>query len=62
MRLYNVFHNYRYSSAENEEDESYRQLQNFLLEEPLAGDVIQGTVGLRKLRWSANGKGKRGGI
>jgi len=32
------------------EDESYRQLQNFLLEQPLAGDVIQGTGGLRKLR------------
>ena len=44
------------------EDESYRQLQNFLVEQPLAGDVIQGTGGLRKLRWSANGKGKRGGI
>ena len=44
------------------EDESYRLLQNFLLEQPLSGDVIQGTGGLRKLRWSANGKGKRGGI
>ena len=44
------------------EDKSYHQLQNFLLEQPLAGDVIQGTGGLRKLRWSANGKGKRGGI
>ena len=44
------------------EDESYRQLQNFLLEQPLSGDIIQGTGGLRKLRWSANGKGKRGGI
>ncbi len=44
------------------EDESYRELQNFLLEQPLSGDVIQGTGGLRKLRWSANGKGKKGGI
>ncbi|BAF71661.1 type II toxin-antitoxin system RelE/ParE family toxin [Sulfurovum sp. NBC37-1] len=44
------------------EDENYRQLQNFLLEQPLAGDVIQGTGGLRKVRWSANDKGKRGGI
>jgi len=44
------------------DDESYRQLQNFLLEQPLSGDVIQGTGGLRKLRWSANNKGKRGGI
>ena len=43
-------------------DESYRALQNFLVEQPLTGDVIQGTGGLRKLRWSANGKGKRGGV
>jgi len=44
------------------DDENYRELQNFLVEQPLSGDVIQGTGGLRKLRWSANGKGKRGGI
>ena len=44
------------------EDDSYRQLQIFLLAQPLSGDIIQGTGGLRKLRWSANGKGKRGGI
>jgi len=44
------------------DDESYRDLQNFLVLQPLSGDVIQGTGGLRKLRWSANGKGKRGGI
>jgi len=44
------------------EDESYRLLQNFLLEQPLSGDVIQGTGGLRKIRWSAHGKGKRGGL
>ncbi|HIP27558.1 MAG TPA: type II toxin-antitoxin system RelE/ParE family toxin [Sulfurovum sp.] len=43
-------------------DENYRELQNFLIEQPLSGDVIQGTGGLRKLSWSANGKGKRGGI
>lgn len=28
---------------------------------PDAGDVIPGTKGLRKVRWAANGKGKRGG-
>lgn len=44
------------------DDDSYRQFQNFLVQQPLAGDVIQGTGGLRKIRWSANGKGKRGGI
>ncbi len=44
------------------DDESYRALQNFLVEQSLTGDVIQGTGGLRKLRWSANSKGKRGGV
>ena len=44
------------------DDENYRALQNFLVSQPLAGDVIQGTGGLRKLRWSARGKGKRSGI
>ena len=42
-------------------DEDLRQLQNFLLASPDAGDVIPGTSGLRKLRWSAQGRGKRGG-
>ena len=44
------------------DDDNYRALQNFLVEQPLVGDVIQGTGGLRKLRWSAKGKGKRGGV
>jgi len=28
---------------------------------PVAGDIIKGSGGLRKLRWSASGRGKRGG-
>jgi len=28
---------------------------------PLSGDVIPGTGGLRKVRWSGSGRGKRGG-
>lgn len=28
---------------------------------PLAGDVIPGAAGARKVRWSASGRGKRGG-
>lgn len=28
---------------------------------PESGDLIRGTGGLRKLRWGAGGKGKRGG-
>jgi mRNA-degrading endonuclease RelE of RelBE toxin-antitoxin system len=43
------------------DDESYRDFQSFLMDNPTAGDVIPSTGGLRKIRWSANGKGKRGG-
>jgi hypothetical protein len=44
------------------DDDTYKKLQNFLIEQPAAGDIVQGTGGLRKLRWSLNGKGKQGGI
>jgi mRNA-degrading endonuclease RelE of RelBE toxin-antitoxin system len=43
-------------------DESYGEFQEYLAENPTAGDVIQGTNGLRKIRWAANGKGKSGGV
>ena len=38
-----------------------RALQSFLLARPDAGEAIRGGSGLRKLRWSASGRGKRGG-
>ncbi len=44
------------------EDEAFRGLQNALLKTPKSGDVIKGTGGLRKLRFAAKGKGKRGGV
>ena len=44
------------------DDESYKEFQNFLLEQPTIGDTIPGTGGLKKVRWSAKGKGKRGGV
>lgn len=46
------------------DDEGFRNLQNFLLANPEAGDVIEGTGGLRKLRQAdpRRGKGKRGGL
>jgi len=46
------------------DDEAYRALQNELMENPIAGDVIEGTGGLRKLRRPdpRRGKGKRGGL
>lgn len=43
-------------------DEEYADFQKYLANNPLAGDVIQQTGGLRKVRWSAQGKGKRGGV
>ncbi|MCD4532307.1 MULTISPECIES: hypothetical protein [Pseudomonas] len=43
-------------------DETYREFQAYLAEHLTAGDVIQGTNGLRKIRWAAKGKGKRGGV
>lgn len=42
-------------------DEEYRQLQLSLVENPELGVVITGTGGLRKVRWRAEGRGKRGG-
>jgi hypothetical protein len=33
----------------------------WIAENPLAGDVIPGASGLRKVRWSRSGMGKRGG-
>src|SRR5580692_4834278 len=37
-------------------------LITFLAENPLAGDVIKGTGGVRKVRFAAKGKGKSGGV
>ena len=42
-------------------DEDLRALQSFLVVSPHADDLIRGGAGLRKLRWSAQGRGKRGG-
>ncbi len=42
-------------------DDDLRAMQQFLLGSPDAGDLIRGGAGLRKLRWSAQGRGKRGG-
>jgi len=42
-------------------DDDYRLLQLELVRQPEAGRVIRGTGGLRKLRWAASGRGKRGG-
>ena len=43
------------------DDEEFARLQLHLLAQPEAGDVIPGSDGCRKLRWSLAGRGKRGG-
>jgi hypothetical protein len=43
-------------------DDEYAGFQEFLAANPRAGNVIQQTGGLRKLRWGAKGSGKRGGV
>jgi mRNA-degrading endonuclease RelE of RelBE toxin-antitoxin system len=42
-------------------DEEYRQLQSLIIGRPDGGDLIRGGHGLRKLRWTVSGRGKRGG-
>lgn len=42
-------------------DDDYAALQQHLVVQPNAGDVIVGTGGLRKVRWTIQGRGKRGG-
>ena len=42
-------------------DEEYAALQLELIQNPEAGPVIRGSGGVRKLRWAAAGRGKRGG-
>lgn len=43
------------------DDSSYQALQAVLAENPAAGDMIRNSGGLRKIRWAASGRGKRGG-
>lgn len=42
-------------------EESYAELQAELMENPDKGAVIRGSGGVRKIRWAAEGRGKRGG-
>jgi mRNA-degrading endonuclease RelE of RelBE toxin-antitoxin system len=43
------------------DDERYRSVQLALVLRPEQGAVIPGSGGLRKLRWTLPGRGKRGG-
>ena len=43
------------------DDSELSKLQLHLLANPAAGDVVPQSDGCRKLRWSLQGRGKRGG-
>jgi len=44
------------------EDDDYTKLQLVLATRPDSGKIIPGSGGIRKLRWAAKGRGKRGGL
>ena len=46
------------------DDDGYRKLQEQLAVSPDAGDLMPGTGGFRKMRWTdaRRGKGRRGGL
>ncbi len=43
-------------------DDEYSLLQMALVRRPAAGVIIEGSGGIRKLRWSLPGRGKSGGV
>src|SRR5215213_6908394 len=42
-------------------DDEFAKFQRLLIQLPESGDIIPGSGGIRKIRFSAKGKGKRGG-
>ncbi len=44
------------------DDDEYAELQQFMMQNPKAGQVVPGSGGVRKLRWARPGVGKRGGL
>jgi hypothetical protein len=44
------------------DDEEYAELQQYMMQNPQAGQVVPGSGGVRKLRWARPGMGKRGGL
>jgi hypothetical protein len=44
------------------DDDEYAELQQFMMENPEAGEVVRESGGVRKLCWKRKGMGKRGGL
>jgi hypothetical protein len=53
---------YKKQVQKNLSESDSELLINYLAEHPKAGVLIQGTGGIRKLRWAKNGRGKSGGV
>lgn len=50
------------AAAQRIMDDAERSLLvDYVAHNPVAGDLIPGTGGVRKLRWALKGRGKRGG-
>lgn len=43
-------------------DDERRDVLNYLATHPKSGDLMEGTGGIRKLRWSRGRRGKSGGV
>jgi hypothetical protein len=43
-------------------DDDLAELEEYLIANPETGVVIPGSGGVRKMRWGAPGRGKRGGV
>lgn len=39
-----------------------KMIINYLAEHPCSGEILEGTGGIRKLRWARGNKGKSGGV
>ena len=44
------------------DDDEYSEFQQFLMQNPEAGELVPGSGGVRKVRWARPGMGKRGGL
>lgn len=44
------------------EEQENKQIISWLAENPTSGTLIQGTGGIRKIRWARNNGGKSGGV
>lgn len=42
--------------------EEYDRFKDHISQNPEEGDVVEGSHGLRKIRWSTKGRGKSGGV